>query len=81
MAQLSLYRGDDSKIKEIPIKDGQVLIGLKDNKNVVIYIDTKNLNQNNDVRIEIDIEDICSRISSLEEKYNALERNTYIIAN
>lgn len=74
MAELSLYRGEKSKVKKCPIKDGQVLIGTILDKTAAIYIDTLNKDKE-PIRVEIDLSEYIERIESLEIAIELINRS------
>lgn len=74
MAELSLYRGEKSKVKNYPIKDGQVLIGTISDKTAAIYIDTLNKTKEL-IRVEIDLSEYMERIESLEIAIELMNRS------
>lgn len=74
MAELSLYRGEKSKVKDYPIKDGQVLIGTISDKTAAIYIDTLNKAKEL-IRVEIDLSEYIERIESLEIAIELMNRS------
>ena len=73
MAELSLYRGEKSKVKNFPLKDGQVLIGTISNKTAAIYIDILNKAKEL-IRVEIDLSEYEERILSLEIEIDLINR-------
>lgn len=74
MAELSLYRGEKSKVKDYPLKDGQVLIGTISDKTAAIYIDTLNKAKEL-IRVEIDLTEYIERIESLEIAIELMNRS------
>lgn len=74
MAELSLYRGEKSKVKNHPLKDGQVLIGTISDKTAAIYIDTLNKAKEL-IRVEIDLIECIERIESLEIAIELMNRS------
>lgn len=74
MAELSLYRGEKSKVKNYPMKDGQVLIGTISEKTAAIYIDTKN-KFDKLVRVEIDFSEYAEKITDLEIELELIKRS------
>lgn len=78
MAELSLYRGEKSKVKNYPIKDGQVLIGTISEKTAAIYIDTLN-KAKEPIRVEIDFSEYFEKIESMETEIELINR--YITEN
>lgn len=74
MAELGLYRGEKSKVKNLPLKDGQVLIGTISDKTAAIYIDTIN-NAKELIRVEIDLSEYMERIESLELAVELMNRS------
>lgn len=74
MAELSLYRGEKSKVKSFPLKDGQVLIGTISDKTAAIYIDTLNKAKEL-IRVEIDLSEYLERIESLEIAIELMNRS------
>lgn len=74
MAELSLYRGEKSKIKNFPLKDGQVLIGTISDKTAAIYIDTLNKAKEL-IRVEIDLSEYIERTESLEIAIELMNRS------
>lgn len=74
MAELSLYRGEKSKVKNLPLKDGQVLIGTISDETAAIYIDTLNKAKEL-IRVEIDLTEYIERIESLEIAIELMNRS------
>lgn len=74
MAKLSLYRGEKSKVKNLPLKDGQVLIGTISDKTAAVYIDTLNKTKEL-IRVEIDLSEYIERIESLEIAIELMNRS------
>lgn len=74
MAELSLYRGEKSKVKNLPLKDGQVLIGTISDKTAAVYIDTLNKTKEL-IRVEIDLSEYIERIESLEIAIELMNRS------
>lgn len=80
------YRGDNSNISKLKLKDGQFIVGITDGKIVSIYMDTKDKNGNL-IRNTIDLSDYgqvkefvnnnnySEKIASLENEIKKLKES------
>ena len=76
---LNFYRGEKSKVKNLPLKDGQILIGTSSDKIESIYID--DLNKNGDpIRREIDFSNYIEKTGDFMTGTLNLKSGYYIHA-
>ena len=78
MAEITFHRGEKDKVTNMPLVDGQFIVGTNEDtgKIVSIYVDTKNKN-NQLVHVAIDFSgylDNTERITTLEDEIALLKQ-------
>ncbi len=73
MADISFWRGEKSKVGNVPLKDGQFIVCKKSDDTAAIYADMKMNGKL--VRVVLDITSLIERLADLEDKILILEES------
>lgn len=82
--KVKFLRGEKNKVKESPIKNGQVLFGVNSNNTLAIYADI--INSNGElIRLSLDLSEYTEKITMLENKVKQMEayiaNDTFLVIN